>query len=95
MTEDARHRRDRLWILANATSQGPHAGTQAGIHSCEKITGSRNGQPKRQSRWANEPELARMVDGIPTRMDRDRIKALGNAIVPQVAYEILRCISAV
>jgi len=40
--------------------------------------------------WATEPAVGRLVDGIPDRVDR--LKGLGNAIVPQVAYEIMRAI---
>jgi DNA (cytosine-5)-methyltransferase 1 len=36
--------------------------------------------------WPIEPNVGRVANGIPRRVDR--IKALGNAIVPQVAYEI-------
>lgn len=36
--------------------------------------------------WEAEPRVDRVVDGLPNRVDR--IKALGNAIVPQVAERI-------
>jgi len=42
--------------------------------------------------WAVEPELGRVAHGIPNRVDR--LKCLGNAIVPQVAYEILKVIAS-
>ncbi len=36
-----------------------------------------------QGLWAIEPELGRVADGVPNRVDR--IKCIGNAVVPQVA----------
>jgi len=38
--------------------------------------------------WYSEPKLGRVANGIPNRMDR--LKGLGNSIVPQCAYEILK-----
>ena len=45
---------------------------------------------KCSSRWFSEPSVGRVVNGLPNRVDR--LKGLGNAIVPQVAYEIMRCL---
>jgi DNA (cytosine-5)-methyltransferase 1 len=41
-------------------------------------------------RWATEPDVGRVAHGIPKRVDR--IRGLGNAIVPQVAYRFMRLI---
>jgi DNA (cytosine-5)-methyltransferase 1 len=43
-----------------------------------------------RTRWAAEPSVGRVANGVPSRVDR--LKGLGNAIVPQVAYEIMRCL---
>ena len=55
----------------------------------------RQGQDERQpglcsgaAQWDTEPNVGRVAHGIPSRIHR--LKALGNAIVPQVAYEILK-----
>lgn len=41
-----------------------------------------------RSWWAVEPQLGRVAHGIPHRVDR--LKCLGNAIVPEVAYRIIK-----
>ena len=43
--------------------------------------------------WPPEPGIPRVVDGLPDRVDR--IKSLGNAVVPQQAYPIFRAIMEV
>jgi DNA (cytosine-5)-methyltransferase 1 len=41
-----------------------------------------------QANWTTEPSVGRVANGISNRVDR--IKGLGNAIVPQVAYQIIK-----
>ena len=41
--------------------------------------------------WPNEPGMGRVVDGIPNRVDR--IKSLGNAVVPQQFYIFFKLIA--
>lgn len=48
--------------------------------------------PEQPCRWLPEPAVCRVAHGVPNRVDR--LKGLGNAIVPQVAYEILMAILA-
>jgi len=40
------------------------------------------------ARWLAEPDVGRVANGIPRRMDR--LRGLGNAIVPQVAEALMR-----
>lgn len=40
--------------------------------------------------WAAEPDVGRVAHGIPYRVDR--LKCLGNAVVPQQAYPIFRAL---
>ena len=44
--------------------------------------------PEWSSWWSNEPNVGRMAHGVPSRVDR--LRALGNAVVPQVAELIGR-----
>jgi DNA (cytosine-5)-methyltransferase 1 len=41
--------------------------------------------------WSIEPGICRVADGIPDRVDR--LKCLGNAVVPQQAYPIFQAIA--
>jgi len=43
--------------------------------------------------WETEPDVGRVVDGIPNRVDR--LKCLGNAVVPAQFYPIFRAIAEV
>src|SRR3990167_433369 len=62
---------------------GPRKAEPQGPH--ERVAGLR--------RWEPEPGVGRVAHGVPHRVDR--LKALGNAIVPQIAEEIGRMILAV
>ena len=42
---------------------------------------------RRKTVWHTEPDVGRVAHGVPSRVDR--LRGLGNAIVPQVAYEII------
>jgi len=114
---DARHRRDRVWIVAHSASV--HARTRRSRRSEARIKAAissndvsdpkrREGGGLQQRRiqtnsgngrngagqaccWLIEPELGRVAHGIPNRTHR--LRGLGNAIVPQVAEEIIRAMT--
>ncbi|MGL6217563.1 MAG: DNA cytosine methyltransferase [Lacrimispora sphenoides] len=48
-------------------------------------------EPKRSDWWAAEPGVGRVANGIPSRVDR--IKCLGNAVVPAQFYPIFQAIA--
>jgi len=89
---NAPHRRDRVWVLANTSKtglQGPEQpGTPYESAGASRSTAQRGGFTG--SDWSIEPNVGRVVDGLPNRSHR--LKGLGNAIVPALCYEILKTI---
>jgi DNA (cytosine-5)-methyltransferase 1 len=47
-------------------------------------------QPTERSWWTTEPDVGRVANGVPSRVDR--LRGLGNAVVPQVAELIGRMV---
>ena len=72
----------------NASSQGLQDGTVESLGRSKQIT-----QPERSDWWAVEPDVGRVAHGIPNRVDR--LKYLGNAVVPQQFYPIFKAIMEV
>jgi DNA (cytosine-5)-methyltransferase 1 len=70
--------------------QGKGTGTSPGEQTG---SGSTGGDNLEWSEWPVEPDVGRVANGVPSRMDR--IKCLGNAIVPQIAEKIGRSIIAI
>ena len=123
---DARHRRDRVWIVAHAENdhgRGGVSAAQAGTRQDgERRRGLASGgedvaysdnsssqgnecaerseqertiageccQWRDERAWFAESSMGRVAHGIPNRAHR--LRGLGNAIVPQVAEEIIRAI---
>jgi DNA (cytosine-5)-methyltransferase 1 len=62
--------------------------------SMEEIEGENNDRGSKEDGskewWLAEPDVGRVAHGVPNRVDR--LRGLGNAIVPQVASEIIRAI---
>lgn len=86
---DAQHRRDRVWILANANSTFKQGrGLPGGVHAqdADPNSGSTDSGRPAPCKWKPEPGVGRVVNGVPRRMDR--LKSLGNAVVPQVVEQI-------
>ena len=125
--KDARHRRDRVWIVGHTSGikrnarpekqttlrevpenerEHDYSGGSGEAHTSnatnpnskrlqrgvrESVQGGGQ-RPSIGSRWEPEPRTLRVAYGIPNRVDR--IRSLGNSIVPQVAAEIFTAIKA-
>ena len=76
------HLRARQWVLAYPRSVGDRTPEDT---LCAGRIGPVNGIG-----WASEPGVCRVDDGVPSRVDR--LRCLGNAIVPQIAEIIGRAI---
>ena len=64
--------------------------TRDGGSSTQEVFGNGSSVSGEGSWWHTEPNVGRVAHGIPNRVDR--LKGLGNAIVPQIAYQIGKAI---
>jgi DNA (cytosine-5)-methyltransferase 1 len=80
----ADHKRQRLFVFAvlqnadGARLEGDEREVLAGA-----IQRRQDADAARSDRWYASPRICRGADGIPNRVDR--LRSLGNAVVPQVA----------
>ena len=88
---DAPHRRERIWIVAYPDSERRRL-RETRRENAENV-GQSPGSEGRFDWWDVEPAVGRVAHGVPKRVDR--IKSLGNAVVPQVVEKIGRAIMEV
>ena len=96
----APHIRDRVWILAYAGrnrqqgvgAAGPCERSRQSIFTGREIARAFNAGRGHRGWWNNEPDVGRVAHGVPDRAHR--LKALGNAVVPQIPELIGRAILA-
>ena len=83
----APHRRDRIFIVAHL----PHADGAGRIEQRRPVSiPAQFPAIERGRRWLPEPDVGRVANGVPARVDR--LRGLGNAVVPQVAEHVGRII---
>ena len=90
----ANHRRDRIFIVAYPTGRfGRYTESQClgAVFGQAAELGECGGAARSVSDWWEvEPGVGRVADGIPNRVDR--LRGLGNAVVPQVAEVVGRLV---
>ena len=84
----APHRRDRVWIVADSQPVGQQKQRQPITVDAGRELG--RVRAEYSGWWSVEPDVGRVAHGIPHRVDR--LRGLGNAIVPQIAEMIGRWI---
>ena len=97
----AGHRRERLWLLASDADSPRlegHAGNGEAGRGAQK---GRHPAPENLREraitsplWYHQSGVRPVVDGLPGRVARDRLTAVGNSLVPQVAQVWLQAIAA-
>ena len=89
------HRRDRVWIIAHDSRQHLQKPEVVDAQAVLSELGRVADAPRlRVAEWeADQPSMVGVAHGIPHWVDRAR--GTGNAIVPAVAAEILRCVMRV
>ena len=79
-------RKDDGIVLANSYSEGLEIGQGFGGHTQSELSTIERSGCEERAVWSPEPRVGRVADGVPNRVDR--IKGLGNAVVPQLIQAI-------
>ena len=88
----ARHERDRVWIVAHPAGERVEGLWPEGIQIAHPLAHPFLPLRDRNGEWQAEPDVCRVADGVPDRAHR--LKAVGNAVVPQIPEFIGRAILA-
>lgn len=101
----APHVRHRLWFVADSESErrrswrpGGFIGLYSRVRDTESTLADTDSQPTIRSTvsreechpWSIEPSVGRVVNGISHKLVAPYLKGYGNAIVPQVAAEVIK-----
>jgi DNA (cytosine-5)-methyltransferase 1 len=79
--------------VADAEGDGRRQGHQNDSRRSQRgSAGQRSGPERGGGWWSSEPDVGRVAHGIPSRVDR--LRCLGNAVVPQIPELIGRAILA-
>ena len=89
----ARHRRERIWIIAYPNSQGLQERQMHPGFSFEERLNVDGKNPSLDTWWPIESAVVRKLHGIPHRVDR--VRGLGNSVVPQIPEMYARRIAEV
>lgn len=90
--EQVRFARSMGAFLANAARGGWREGNAHTGRSCEGGSAQQGAGFRSRGGWATEPDVGRVAHGVPARVDR--LRGLGNAVVPQIPEIIGRAILA-
>jgi DNA (cytosine-5)-methyltransferase 1 len=98
----APHLRKRLFIVAISHANGKGLERHVGKILAQPKDWRQDAYASRSTWWHTEPGVRRVADGVPAGMDpprdgtrKQRLMALGNAVVPQVSEFIGRRIMAI
>lgn len=90
----APHRRIRTFIIAYPNQPGLEG--NVGKELAREVERRFDPNITRPNWWSSEPGLDRLANGVPGGVEfkKERLEAGGNAVVPQVAYQIFKAIEA-
>ena len=82
--ESDRKKETRNQSSVRSSARSPDMANTQGVHVQGQHDRQGQRQPWGESWWAVEPDVGRVAHGIPARVDR--LKALGNSLVPHIPY---------